>query len=211
MTWYTNTIRSDQENSQATEGPRVKFGSGASKEIKVVMRGRVKIAHIKQKKWVSLFMLHVAVKNAVTIIGKRTKWPLSFCMVDNVEQLWNTAIRDSPGDCNQTCGCVSDVCITTRLLPQPVYHSWGMRWTAGSYSNINKVSDPSWDDEFHQDGILAARKGVTMVNQMAASRCMGLIRTLEMRLKERPSNRLKCICHNCWEQLIQCRPQKRES
>lgn len=57
-------------------------------------------------------------------------------------------------------------------------------------------------------GVFAARKGVTMVNQMAASRCMGLIRALEMRLKERPSNRLKCICHNCWEQLIQCRPQK---
>lgn len=36
---------------------------------------------------------------------------------------------------------------------------------------------------FIKMGFFAAGKGVTMVNQMAASRCMGLIRTLEMRLK----------------------------
>lgn len=102
---------------------------------------------------------------------------------NNVEQLWNSAIRDSPGDCNQTCGCVCDVYITTRLLPQPVYHSWGMRWMAGSYSNINKSLILHGMTNFIKMGFFAARKGVTMVNQMAASRCMGLIRTLEMRLK----------------------------
>lgn len=165
MTWYTSAISSDQENSQATEGPGVKFGSGASKQMKVVMRGRVKIAHIKQMWAQSRKEVEKAIscamqlwQKAVTNLGKCKKWPLSFCMADNVEQLWNTAIRDSPGDCNQTCGCVSDVCITTRLLPQPVYHSWGMRWTAGSYSNTNKVSDPSWDDEFHQDGSLCGQE-----------------------------------------------------
>lgn len=36
---------------------------------------------------------------------------------------------------------------------------------------------------FRKMGYFAARKGVTMVNQMAASRCMGLIKSLDMRLK----------------------------
>lgn len=95
-----------------------------------------------------------------------------------------TNVRDSSEDWKRRCGRVSDVYITTRLLPQPVYHSWGMRWTAEAHSNINKVSDPSRDDEFLiKMGFFAAGKGVTMVNQMAASGCMGLIRILEIRLK----------------------------
>lgn len=49
-----------------------------------------------------------------------------------------TNVRDSSEDWKQGCGRVSDVYITTRLLPQPVHHSRGMRWTAEAHSNVNK-------------------------------------------------------------------------
>lgn len=70
---------------------------------------------------------------------------------------------------------------------------------AGAHSNINKVSDPTRDDEFYKDGILCGRQRgeATAVNQMAASRGMGLIRDPGDEIKEGSGNRLNCICYNC--------------
>lgn len=85
--------------------------------------------------------------------------------------------------CNQRRGCVW--CVHNH---QAVYHSWGMRWTAGTYSNINRASDPSEDDEFYKDEIsLWSGKRLRCKDRVASSRYMGLIRSLEMRLKRDPA------------------------
>lgn len=140
--------------------------------------GDVNYTSDESRGWENNLMWEAQQKVFTILVKKNNERPLSLCTADNAQQLlqrmnarnteeqlqrWQTAVWDNKRSWQlrrleaKMWACIWCVYITTRLLPQPFYHTWGMWWTAGVYSNINKFSDPSWDDEFYKDGILCGR------------------------------------------------------